>query len=77
MARSEVSLPERVEEGGPDWHSALESVELSLGLGDIQDCFHRFVLDDEFASNFGVDTLKASELSFWHLPGRELAGGSL
>ena len=44
-------------------HSALESIELSLGQGDIQDCFHRHVLDNEFASYFGVDTLLASELS--------------
>ena len=32
-------------------------------MGDIQDCFHRYVLDDEFASYFGVDTVFASELS--------------
>ena len=37
----------------PYWHSALQNIELSLGLGGIQDC----VLDDEFASYFGVDTL--------------------
>ena len=49
-ARIEVCLPEHVEEGSPEWHSALESIELSLGLGDIRDCFHRYVLDDEFAS---------------------------
>ena len=34
--------------------TALESIELSLGLGDIQDCFHRYVSDNEFASYFGV-----------------------
>ena len=33
MVHIEVSLPEHVEEGSPDWHSALESIELSLGLG--------------------------------------------
>ena len=38
--------------------SALESIELSL-----RDCFHRCVLDDEFASFFGMDTVFASELS--------------
>ena len=54
---------EHVEELSPAWHSALESIELSLGLGDIQDCFHRYVSDDEFASYFGVDTVLASELS--------------
>ena len=32
-------------------------------MGDIQDCFHRYVLDDEFASYFGVGTAFASELS--------------
>ena len=35
MVRIEVSLPEHVEEGSPDWHSALESIELSLGLGGL------------------------------------------
>ena len=35
MARIEVSLPVHVEEGSPEWPSALESVDLSLGLGDI------------------------------------------
>ena len=49
MARIGVSLPEHVEDGSPEWHSALENIELGLGLGDIQDCFHRYVLD-EFAS---------------------------
>ena len=43
MARSEVSLLDHVEEGSPAWESALKSIELSLGLGDIQDCFHRNV----------------------------------
>ena len=43
MARIEVCLPEDVEEESPAWESALESIELSLGMGDIQDCFHRFV----------------------------------
>ena len=76
MARIEVSLPEHVEEGSPDWHSSIESIELGLGLGDILDCFHRYVLDDEFASNFGVDTVLASGRSLWHIPGRELGGGS-
>ena len=52
-----------MEEGSPAWESALESIELSLGLGDIQDCFHRYVLDNEFASYFGADTVFASELS--------------
>ena len=52
MARIEVCQPEHVEEGSPAWESALESIELSLGLGDIQDCFHRYVLDNEFASYF-------------------------
>ena len=75
MARIEVSLPEHVEEGSPDWHSSLERIELSLGLGDIQDCFHRYVLGDEFTSHFGVDTLTASSLSL--APGRELARRSL
>ena len=32
-------------------------------MGEIQDCFHRYDLDNEFASNFGVDTVFASELS--------------
>ena len=32
-------------------------------MGVIQDCFHRYVVDDEFASHFGVDTAFASELS--------------
>ena len=58
MARIKVCLPNDVE-----WESALESVELSLGMDDIQDCFHRYVLGDEFASFFGVDTVFASELS--------------
>ena len=39
------------------------SIELSLGVGDIQDCFHRYVLDDEFASYFRVNTVFARELS--------------
>ena len=39
-----------VEEG--TWESALESIELSLGMGDIQDCLHRYILDNEFASYF-------------------------
>ena len=43
MARIEVCLPEDVEEESPAWESTLESIELSLGMGDIQDCFHRFV----------------------------------
>ena len=63
VARIEVCLPNLVEDGSPTWESALESIELSLGMGDIQDCFHRYVLDDEFASYFGVDTVFASELS--------------
>ena len=63
MARIEVCLPDHVEERSPSWESALESIELSLGMGDIQDFFHRYVLDDEFAPYFGVDTLFASELS--------------
>ena len=29
----------RVEEGSPGWHSTLESIELSLRLGDIRDSF--------------------------------------
>ena len=70
----EVCLPEHVEEGSPAWHSALESIELSLGLGDIRDCFHRYVLDDEFASCFGVDAVLASGLSLWLLLGGESAG---
>ena len=52
MSRIEVSLPEHVEEGSPDWHSDLDSIELFLGLGDIQG-IHHYVLDDEFASYFG------------------------
>ena len=76
MSRIEVPLSEHVEEGSPDWHSALESIELGLGLGAIQDRSHRYVLDDEFASYFGVDTFD-SEISLWKLPGRELPGGSL
>ena len=63
MARIEVCLPNHVEEGSPTWESALESSELSLGLSDIQDCFHRYVFGDDFASYFGVDTEFASELS--------------
>ena len=63
VARIEMCLPDHVEEGSPTWESALESIELSLGMGDIQDCFHRLVLDDEFASNFWVDAVFASELS--------------
>ena len=50
MARIEVCFPKQAEERSLAWHSALESIELSLGLGDIRDCFHRYVLDDEFAS---------------------------
>ena len=41
VARIEVRLPEHVEEGSPAWHSALGSIELSFGLGDIRDCFRR------------------------------------
>ena len=63
MARIVVCMPNHAEEGSPTWESALESIELSQGMGDIQDCFHRYVLDDEFASYFGVDTVFASELS--------------
>ena len=63
MARIEVCLPSHVQERSPTWVSALESIELSLGMGDIQDCCYRYVLDDEFASYFGVDTVFASELS--------------
>ena len=63
MARIEACSPGHVEEESPAWHSALQSIELSLGLGDIRDCFHRYVLDDEFASYFGVDTVSASSLS--------------
>ena len=62
-ARIEVCLLNHVEEESPTWESDLESIELSLGMGDIQDCCHRCVLDDEFASYFGVDTGFASELS--------------
>ena len=43
MARIEVCLPDHVEEGSPTWESALESIEFSLGMGDLQDCFHRYV----------------------------------
>ena len=50
MARIEVCLPNHVEEGNPTWESALESIEFSLG--HIQDCIHRCVSDDEFASYF-------------------------
>ena len=32
-------------------------------MGHIQDSFLRYVLDDEFASYFVVDTVSASELS--------------
>ena len=77
MGRIEVCLPEHVEEGSLAWHSAFESIELSLGLGDIRDCFHRYVLDDEFASYFAVDTVLASELSLWLFLGREPAGRPL
>ena len=63
MARIEVCLTNHVEEGSPTWESAIESIKLSLGMGDIQDCFHQYVLDGEFASYFGVDTVFASELS--------------
>ena len=52
-----MCLPNHVEEGSPTWESALESIELSLGLGDIRDCCHRYVLDDEFASYSEVDLL--------------------
>ena len=45
MARIQVCLPEDVEEGSRAWELAPESIELSLGQGDIQDCFHRCVLD--------------------------------
>ena len=58
-----------MEEESLAWHSALESIEVSLGLGDIQDCFHRYVLNDEFASYFEVDTVLASELSGSYLEG--------
>ena len=51
----------------------LESIELSLGLGDIRDCFQRYVLDDEFAWYFGVDTF-VNELS---LCGSHLEGSLL
>ena len=68
MARIEVCLPGG---GSPTWESALESIELSLGIGDIQDCFHRYVLDDEFDSYFGVVTVFAGELS---LSGSSLDG---
>ena len=63
MVRIEVCLLEHVEQGSPAWESALESIGLILGLGDIQDCFYRCVSDNEFASYFGVDTVFASELS--------------
>ena len=63
MCRIEVWLPNHVEEESPAWESALESIELSLGMGDIQDCFHRYVSDDEFASYFIVDSVFASGLS--------------
>ena len=53
VARFVVCLPNHVEEGSPTWESALESIELTLGMGDIQDCFHRYVFDDD-ASYFGV-----------------------
>ena len=56
-ARIDVCLPEHVEEGSLAWHSAPESIEHTLGLGDFRDCFHRYVLDDEFASYCGVDTV--------------------
>ena len=54
---------DHVEEVNPTCESALESIEICHGMGDIQDCFHRYVSDDEFASYFGVDTVFASELS--------------
>ena len=63
MARIEVCLPDHVEEGSQTWESALESIELCLGLGDIQDRFHRYVLDNEFASYFRLDIVFASGLS--------------
>ena len=63
MARIEVCLPNHVDDESPTWESALESIELSLGVGDILDCFHRYISDGEFASYFGVDTVFASELS--------------
>ena len=49
-ARIEVCLPDHVE--SPAWESALESIKLSLGLGDIQDCFRRYFSDNEFAFHF-------------------------
>ena len=63
MARIKVCLHEHVEKGSPAWESALESIELSLGLGGIQDWFRRHVSDNEFASYSGMDTVFASELS--------------
>ena len=49
----------------------------------IQDCFHRYVSDNEFASYFAVDTVFASELSLSSScldespTGRSLCGGPL
>ena len=43
MVRIEACLANHVEEESPTWESALESIELSLGMGDIQDCCHRYV----------------------------------
>ena len=45
-----------MEEGSP-----IESIELSFGMGDIQDCCHRYVLDDCSTPTSGW-TLFASEL---------------
>ena len=36
-------MPNHVEEESATWESALESIDLSFGTGDIQDCFRRHV----------------------------------
>ena len=37
-------------------------------MGDIRYCFHRYVLDDEFASYFGVDTVVRKLSSHFLVP---------
>ncbi len=40
----------------------LKELEAALGLADVSDCFRRYVVSDDMAAFFGIDTVEAWEV---------------
>ena len=61
FSRIELPLPEGFLPNAPDALQYFEDLEVYSSVGDVENCFHRYLVDDDFSEFFCIGDASAEE----------------